>query len=402
MSEAIAHELNCAVPAGANAGVRRLSLTCFRSYERLDMDLDGRPVVLTGPNGAGKTNILEALSYLTPGRGLRGAELKGLIWNAGGAAVTECANGRPWAVSALIETGEAHVQVGAGLEIQASGAAKRVVRVDGAPAAGPVALGRYLRAVWLTPAMDRLFMEGASARRRFFDRLALSFDSGHAARVGAYEKALRERQRVLKEPRWDAAWLDALEIAMAESGVAVAAARNETLTRLSAALDRRGFSIFPLPALALDGGLESALNATPAAQVEDAFRAELSATRRRDAEAGRCLTGAHRTDLVVRHGQKNAAARVCSTGEQKALLISIVLAHAQTMTAVNDRRTPVLLLDEIAAHLDEIRRAALYDEICASGCQAWMTGTDRALFRPLEGRAQFFTVSGGCVRPDEG
>lgn len=402
MSEAIARRLNCDDPAGVSAGVRRLSLTCFRSYERLDLHLDGRPVVLTGPNGAGKTNLLEALSYLTPGRGLRGAELKEPIWSAAGAAPPEEAMGRPWAVSALVETGEGEVQVGTGIEIQASGAVKRLVRINGAPAPGPMVLSRYVRAVWLTPAMDRLFMEGASGRRRFFDRLVLSFDSGHAARVGAYEKALRERQRILKEPRWDAVWLDALEIAMAENGVAVAAARNETLMRLNVAIEQRGFSVFPKPALALGGELETSLNSQPAVEVEDDFLRDLAATRRRDAEAGRCLTGVHRTDLVVHHGKKNVAARICSTGEQKALLISIVLAHAQALCVRIDRRTPVLLLDEIAAHLDDIRRAALYDEICASGCQAWMTGTDRSLFKPLGERAQYLTVSGGCVRSDAG
>jgi len=378
--------------------VRRLSLTRFRSYAQLDLDVDARPVVLTGPNGAGKTNLLEALSYLTPGRGLRGADLKELCWRAGGGAEREGPAPVPWAVSARVESGAGGVQVGTGLEIQASGAARRLVRIDGAPASGPVALGGFVRMVWLTPAMDRLFMDGASGRRRFFDRLVLAFDTGHAARVGAYEKALRERQRVLKNPGWDGLWLEALEKIMAENGVAVAAARNETMQRLRAAVDRQGFSVFPKPALDLEGDLEVSLRAAPAVEVEDAFRRDLAGRRRRDAEAGRCLSGAHRTDLVVCHGQKNVPARTCSTGEQKALLIAIVLAHARGLSAMRGRQMPVLLLDEIAAHLDDIRRTALYDEICASHCQAWMTGTDRSLFRSLGGRAQYLTVSGGKVQ----
>ncbi len=395
--EAIA--LDRRAPEGATTAVRRLMITCLRSYERLDLDVDERSVVLTGANGAGKTNILEALSMLAPGRGLRGAGLRDLVRRRSGEPATFLPTdpARLWTVAARLQVGADDVQIGTGLDIVASGAVRRVVRINGAPASGPAALGRYVRAVWVTPAMDRLFMEGAGQRRRFLDRLVLAQDPDHAQRVALYEKAQRERQRLLRDGPWDDLWLEALEQTMAESGAAIAAARNALVARLSRAAGPAE-SLFPRARLSLEGELETALTRRPAVEVEDAFRATLREGRRRDAEAGRCLNGPHRTDLVVVHAQKGVPAHLCSTGEQKALLIGLVLAHARELCAEANGVPPLLLLDEIAAHLDGRRRAALFDEICTLGCQAWMTGTDSTLFAPLGARAQHFTVSDGRVR----
>lgn len=368
------------------ARLSRLVMTDFRSYARAELQLDGRPVVLTGENGAGKTNLLEAVSLLSPGRGLRGAAYAEVARDKGEGG---------WAVAATLETAEGPVKVGTGIEPGVEiGSRSRSVRIDGEQE-GPSALAELVSMVWLTPAMDRLFVEGASERRRFLDRLVMGFDPAHGTRAGAYERALRERNKLLADGVFDDAWLSGLEEQMAEHGVALAAARTETLARLRGALSAAEESPFPRAVVALEGALEADLAHLPAVDVEDAFRRLLKEMRGRDAAAGRALDGPHRSDLLVRHAGKDREARTCSTGEQKALLIGIVLANARLMAARG--RPPLLLLDEVAAHLDAERRAALFDEIVGLNLQAFMTGTDPSLFDTMGARAQNLHVESGAI-----
>ena len=376
--------------------VIRLNLSDFRSYTHGQIETDGRPITLTGPNGAGKTNLLEAISFLAPGRGLRAARLSEVARNG--------SHGR-WAISARLHIGEDEVQVGTGRQVGGVDEEidRRLVRIDGQDVSGPSALARYVSLVWLTPVMDRLFLEGASGRRRFFDRLVLSFDPDHAARSNAYDRAMRERNALLKRGSRDAAWFSAIEARMAEEGVALAAARRDTLGRLVAQMKDTGKGVtrsgFPVADLALEGELEQQLDTLAAVDVEDWFARQLAGHRERDREAGRALQGPHRSDLTVRFRAKDCDARTCSTGEQKALLIGIVLAHARARTMREGGEPPLLLLDEVAAHLDRDRRSALFDEICALGAQAWMTGTDQSLFEGLGSRAQHYDVRDGKILP---
>lgn len=379
---------------GAGGAVTRLVLTDFRNYERMELRVDARPVVLAGPNGAGKTNILEAISLLSPGRGLRGVELA----EAGRAGPGETP--RAWALAAAIEANGIETLIGTGLIAGEDGRLKRTVRINGAPAKSANELAGHLRLLWLTPAMDRLFIEGASGRRRFLDRLVLSRDAAHGSRVAAYEKAMRERMALLRDGRGDASWLAGLEEQMAETGIAAAAARADTLARLASVMEEAA-GAFPIADLALMGDADAWLAEGTALAAEDRLRDALARSRGRDAEAGRTLVGPHRSDLVVRHRAKGRVAGECSTGEQKALLIAIILAAARA-DASTGQSAPVLLLDEIAAHLDPMRRAALYDAIDALGVQAWMTGAELGIFDSLRGRARVFTVAAGRVTPAAG
>jgi DNA replication and repair protein RecF len=395
--------------AAAAIAVTRLTLTDFRCYESLRLELDSRPIVLTGPNGAGKTNLLEAVSLLTPGRGLRRARLADIgrrETGAGGDTGISVNDddtpvaGRPWAVAATVAVGGDTVEIGTGVVADAP-PTRRVVRIDGADAPSQSALGEWVQAVWLTPDMDRLFCEGATERRRFIDRLVFGHDAAHAESLTGYERAMRERTRLLRAGRGDRggraglgadpAWLGALEDRMARAGVAVAAARLAFVARLNAAC-KLGVGPFPAADLRIEGEIETLLETLSALDAEDRVRDLLAAARGRDTDAGRATFGAHRGDLICRHVTKNMAARDCSTGEQKALLISIVLANVR-LQALERGVAPILLFDEIAAHLDQQRRVALFDEIHASGAQAWMTGTDDALFAPLADRARYFRVS---------
>jgi DNA replication and repair protein RecF len=366
----------------------RLTLTDFRSYAGADLRLDGRPVFLVGPNGAGKTNLLEAISLFTPGRGLRGSSLAEVGRRLPGEAV-----GRAWAVSAVVAGEGEETQVGTGVE--APGAARRTVRVAG-ETVPPGRLADHLRQVWLTPAQDRLFLEGAADRRRFFDRLVFAAIPRHAAHAQAYERAQRERMRLLTDDTGppDAAWLDALEARLAEAGALMAEARATTLAALQAEIDGRGERPFPQAKLSLTGEWEqmAAPNAkgggAEIADIEAKLASALAAARPRDAAAGRALTGPHRGDLAVIHAEKDRPAAECSTGEQKALILNLVLAQSARLSRAESAPSPILLLDEVAAHLDRIRRAALFDEIEALGLQAFLTGTDEHLFEDLKGRAQ--------------
>ena len=379
--------------AGAGAprvGVTRLVLSDFRNYHQARLTLGTEPVVLTGPNGAGKTNLLEALSFLAPGRGLRGAKLTEIDRRA------EQAYGAPsaaWAVAAVVATRCGEMQVGTGRDAAAGD--RRVVRIDGESTRGQMALGKRIGVVWLTPPMDRLFLDGPSGRRRFLDRLVLGLDPEHGSRVAAYEQALRERSRLLRDGPADPVWLAALEEVMAEQGVAVAAGRREAVRRLDRACAAAEGS-FPRARLTLVGTVEGWLEAMPALAAEAQLAAMLAANRQSDGQTGGAAIGPHRSDLAVELAEKGIAAEFASTGEQKALLISILLAHAALQRAIRGE-PPLLLLDEVAAHLDASRRAALFEALLRLESQAWLTGTDEALFAPLRCQAQFLSVHDGTL-----
>jgi DNA replication and repair protein RecF len=336
--------------------------------------------------------VLDAISLLSPGRGLRGAGLSDHIRKA----PVEPAGDALWAVAATIVRGEESYEIGTGLGLNPQGGERRRMHLNGAPLTNTGELAEILQMVWLTPAMDRVFSEGASGRRKFLDRLVLGFDTAHARRAARYETAMRERLRLLKFGPRDPHWLDGLEKEMAETGVAIAIARAQTVERLNTALaERGGAGAFPCAQLALAGDADL-LVAEDAARAEDAFKTQFARMRMRDAEARRTLFGPHASDLGVRHTEKRMNAGDCSTGEQKALLISIVLADAWELSRRRDGRAPLLLLDEVAAHLDATRRQALFEEILALGAQAWMTGTDLSLFDGLGHRADIFLVNAGA------
>ena len=393
-------------PSAEIYAVRRLILTDFRSYETLQLNVDSRPVVLTGPNGAGKTNLLEAVSFLVPGRGLRGARLTEISRRSPDEKISDDQQLRPWAVAARIESGGRLYNVGTGLspdttDIQAL-RPRRAVRIDGETARGQAALGDIVAALWLTPDMQRLFVDGALGRRRFLDRLVFAFDPAHAGRLQAYEKAMRDRARVLGDAEAadrapDSAWLDAVEATMVERGVAIAAARADLIRRLNPAC-AMGVGPFPAAGLAVSGEIDDWLAHMSALDAEDHFSTALVRSRENGTQARRVAVGPHASDFDIMHLDKNMSAAQCSTGEQKALLISIVLANAR-LQALDAGAVPLLLLDEVAAHLDEEHRAALFDEIMAMGAQAWMTGTDPALFAPLGSAAQHFAVADARITP---
>ena len=360
-----------------------LRLTDFRSHADLRLSLDDRPVCLIGPNGAGKTNVLEAVSALAPGRGLRGA---GLADMARAPGATERA--RPWVVFAEAVLDGERRTLAAAAERSPDGGLKRIARLDGRTAPGPE-VAALLRLSWVTPAMDRLFTGAPGDRRRFFDRLAFAFAPEHGAAAAAYERALRERQRLLQDGGADRVWLDALEHEMATHGAAVAQVRARTLSALRDMIATRPDGAFPRAALAFSDGLESAFaQGAASADLEDGFARSLRTTRARDAAAGRALDGPHRTDLLVRHAAKDMPAESCSTGEQKALLLGIVLAHVRALANDPGAGPALLLVDEAAAHLDAARRAALFEELLDGPGQAWLTGTDAVLFEAFGGLAQ--------------
>jgi DNA replication and repair protein RecF len=380
--------------AGGPVAVLRLALTDFRCYRALKLETDGRPVVLTGPNGAGKTNVLEALSFLSPGRGLRRARLSEV-----GRRASPAEAALPWAVAATVLSQDGPVAIGTGLEAGEEGE-RRAVRIDGAPQRGQTGLGELVAAVWFAPEMERLFAEGPGQRRRFLDRLVFGFDPAHAGRLQRYERAIRERGRILADAREqgrgaDPAWLEGIEQTLAETGIAIAAARGDTVARLNAACDE-GIGPFPAALLRVNGEVERWLDSGPALAAEDRLRAALAASRAQDAETGGAAAGPHRSDLSVVYAARGVPAAQCSTGEQKALLLSIILANAR-LVALARNRAPLLLLDEVVSHLDAARRAALFDEIRALGAQAWLTGTDAAVFAPLARDAQHFRVDNAVI-----
>jgi len=367
--------------------VRRLTLTNFRNYHAATLEAGARTMVLVGANGAGKTNLIEAISFLAPGRGLRRATLDEVAFSEGDGS---------WAVSAEIEGALGLATLGTGIERPGAedATSTRKFRIDREPAPSAAAFADHLRVVWLIPAMDGLFAGAPSERRRFLDRMALAVDAEHGSRINALERALRSRNRLLEDPQPDAHWLDAVEHETAELAVAVAGLRVETVRRLEAVLRSRKDAAFPPAEIALDGWIEKLVPAHPAGEIEERYRTVLRDNRARDAAAGRTLDGPHLTDLVVSYAAKGIAAADASTGEQKALLIGLVLAHARLIAEMSGF-APVLLLDEVVAHLDPSRRAALQTELAALGAQAWMTGADPALFAEISGDATFVDVQAG-------
>lgn len=369
----------------------KLSLTDFRNYRSLTLNLEPGAIVLSGENGAGKTNLLEAVSFLSPGRGLRRATYAEVVREGAQAG---------FAVSAMLDGPRGEWAVGTGTAGGNGGAdSNRKVRINGANVRSADELLDIVRVIWLTPAMDALFSGPAADRRRFLDRLVLAIDTHHGQRALDFEKAMRGRNRLLTENTGDNRWFDAIETQMAETGVAIAAARMEMVRLLSAMIEKLPpDSPFPRAELAVEGSLERLVHEMPAVEIEEVYRCALATGRERDRASGRTLEGPHRSDLLVRHGPKQMAAEYCSTGEQKALLVGIVLSHAR-LSAEMSGITPILLLDEIAAHLDPGRRAALFGILDELGGQCFMTGTERGLFSALEGKAQFLTVDHGQVSP---
>ena len=380
------------------AFVARLNLTQFRNHARLELETQDGPVCLFGPNGAGKTNILEALSLLGPGRGLRSADLDEMA--------RQGPDGGPFAVAGLFNLSGDERRIGIGLERTATGQ-RRVARIDGKDA-GPKDLADTVRLLWLTPAYDRLFAGSPGDRRKFLDRLVFAISPEHATQANLYEKAIRERSKILEDARPDKRWLAILEAEAAAAGVALAMARLEAIDALQSEIDGRPDGAFPKAALTLQGTLETALRETPnASQVEAEFNAKLHDHRGRDSHAGRALEGPHRTDLSALHVPSNMAAQKCSTGEQKALVVTLILAQARRIASGLPIAkssgflgpNPLVLLDEAAAHFDPARRTALCAELLALPGQSWLTGTDQSLFEGFGADATRFEISAGCAKP---
>ncbi len=369
----------------------RLRLSDFRSWQVLDASFDASLICIAGENGAGKTNLLEAISLLAPGRGLRGARMAEFGRQKAGA-------GLPWAVAGRFETRLGAMDIGTGTDPEGH-SERRVYRLDGQAVRSQAMLAERVAAVWITPQMDRLFQEGASGRRRFLDRLVWALEPGHAREVAAHDSAMAERNRLLGEGCADPSWLAGLEDAMARHAVAVAAARRALMLRLNAELVAgRATGAFPAARLEIACPILGALAETPAVAVEDALRLGLAADRRRDAAAGGAARGAHKADLSLIHMPKSISAEFCSTGEQKALLVSVVLAHA-TLIAEARGFAPLLLLDEVAAHLDPVRREALFAALAGLPAQVFMTGTDLEVFAPLAGLGRLFSAGDGKLIP---
>jgi DNA replication and repair protein RecF len=366
--------------------ISSLYLDNFRNYNNLKLTLNEKPVVLTGTNGSGKTNILEAISFLSPGRGLRKIRLDEAD------RITE--NGRKnWSLSAVIHQGYEEIRIGTGREANAE-SNKRIIKVDGDVVKNQAELAAMFSVMWLTPQMDGIFLGSSSDRRKFLDRLVYNFDAEHASRIYSYEYTMRERAKLLQN-RGDASWLGVLENKLAERAVSIAAARIDAIETIQAAI-MQSDTAFPKASISVNGEVESLIAENSSLYVEELIRKKLFEGRSYDFATGRTSVGTHRSDFVVIHTDKNMPAASCSTGEQKALLLSIILAEARAK-ATWKNSVPVLLLDEVVAHLDEYRRASLFHELLDMKTQVWLTGTDLSLFGGLERRAQFMTVDNGCI-----
>lgn len=372
--------------------LQKISLTNFRNYEALRLDVGQAPqVVLAGANGAGKTNILEAVSLLTPGKGLRGADLDELTRRDPLAATVGGAAGL-WAVAAELESSHGlSMRIGTGLDRTRDDSARRVIRLNGKEVKGQRNLSEHVAAVWLTPQMDRIFIDGASARRKFLDRLVFAYVPDHVTQLNRHEKNLRERLRLLTEHRApDSRWLDTLEQQIAADAISISAARTHLLARLTHHLAQLASreNLFPVPQASLECSVARLLESAPALEAEERLQTALRTARSADAAAGRSTQGAQRADFKVLYAAKNMPAEYCSTGEQKGLMLAIILGHAMMMKAERGF-VPLLLLDEVAAHLDDARRAQLFGHLAALGGQVWLTGTDARLFDHLTQAAVF-------------
>lgn len=383
--------------------ITKLTLENFRNYGALTLALEAKPVVLRGANGAGKTNILEAISLLAPGRGLRGAKLREMDRAAPGGmtdiALMTSAVSLPWVVAAEITTGDATHFIGTGRDGE-SAMEKRIIKIDGEKVRGHAALASHVCVQWLTPSMDQVFIEGGTARRKLLDRIVFGFSPEHASRVTAYESAMRERNKLLSDRQMaDPYWLSVLEQQMAEHAISITLARLEVLARLHHELIE-DIANFPRAIMRLDGLVEGWLTAGDSAlDAEKKLAERLMETRSMDAARGRCSIGPQRSELTVIHSTKNMLAEQCSTGEQKALLLSMILAAARArMNWCNI--PPILLLDEVIAHLDVDKRASLFDLIRITRIQAWMTGTDAADFKGLDGFSTNLEIDSGMVARD--
>ena len=384
--EFLAPGLDTTRVAGRAQAVRWLELSDFRNYARAELEPRVGPVVLHGDNGAGKTNLLESISLLSPGRGLRGAKLAEVDRSEGGA----------FRIRAEVDGHQGPVELATGHDRDSE---RRSAHADGQALRNQNSLGEHVSVLWLTPAMDRLFAESASGRRRFLDRLVLAIDAAHAARVAAYERAARERSHLLRAGRRDPAWLGAIEQRMAEAAVAVTAARRELVADLDAELDQAEHH-FPRPRLVLAGDLETWLDEMPALEVEQRLTRALAAAREQDTQSGSTAIGPHRSELLATDSLRGEAAARCSTGRQKAYLISVILAQAR-LRLRRHGDLPILLLDEVTAHLDPRRRVELLHALVDLGAQSWLSGTEARLFDPILRMGQVFHVANGALTPDE-
>ena len=391
------------------SGVTRLTLTDFRNYQFLRINAELCPIVITGENGTGKTNILEAISFLTPGRGLRGARLADIRRIAPALvsdeyAPTEISN-TSWAVSSTVQKGDEEFEIGTAVEksIRETNEddirsfERRIVKIDGSKTASQSELGKYISAVWLTPQMDRLFRGGSQPRRSFLDRLVYAFDVEHAKRTANFEHLYKEWYQLLKSGSQDNHWLLPLEENMASLGVAIAAARREQIAKLNTFIEHEPDDVFPSVMLELDGSIEKMLDKMPAVEVEDFYKNRLK-EQRKNVLYNDNVDGVNRTDFKVYYRKKRMPAELCSTGEQKSLLVSIILAQTKSQT-LHQGFAPVMLLDEVVAHLDDIKREALIEKIRGLNVQAWITSTNSELFSSLKNEALFFRIKNNRIEP---
>lgn len=385
------------------SGVKRLTLANFRNYDNLRINTNLSPIIITGENGSGKTNILEAISFLTPGRGLRSAKLSDIKKiSPNTSSLTDIANNNSWAVSAIVTNNNEDFDIGTAVESSSKETnedtrlfERRIVKINGQKTSSQADLGRYISAIWLTPQMDRLFKGGSQPRRSFLDRLVYAFDIEHAKRTSNFEHLYKEWFQLIKNGNTDNLWLQSLEENMASIGVAIAAARREQIARLNSFIEKEPDDIFPNVELSLEGKIEQLLDTKPAIDVED-YYVNMLKSQRRNVLYSESVDGINRSDFKVIYKRKKMPAELCSTGEQKSLLISIILAQTKCQS-LNKGFSPVLLLDEVVAHLDEIKREALLEKIRNLNIQAWITSTDAELFNSMRNHAQFLNIKNNTI-----
>lgn len=385
------------------SGVKRLTLANFRNYDNLRINTNLSPIIITGENGTGKTNILEAISFLTPGRGLRSAKLSDIKKiSPNTSSVTDISNNNSWAVSAIVTNNNEDFDIGTAVESSSKETnedtrlfERRIVKINGQKTSSQADLGRYISAIWLTPQMDRLFKGGSQPRRSFLDRLVYAFDIEHAKRTSNFEHLYKEWFQLIKNGNTDNLWLQSLEENMASIGVAIAAARREQIARLNSFIEKEPDDIFPNVELSLEGKIEQLLDTKPAIDVED-YYVNMLKSQRRNILYSESVDGINRSDFKVIYKRKKMPAELCSTGEQKSLLISIILAQTKCQS-LNKGFSPILLLDEVVAHLDEIKREALLEKIRNLNIQAWITSTDAELFGSMRNHAQFLNIKNNTI-----